>query len=126
MSNSVDMVQSLIGILGQPAVDRLMNDVRALAADKDEAWKRVVLSTLADLTQAHGLDGVQMGIDLIEGVLSKEEVPDLSGLSLRTQSDLLAELQQAEAEKKQKVSSFLKTVGESMGSVVSGILVGLI
>lgn len=126
MSDSnLDMIQNLIGILGQPVVDRLMNDLRDIADEKDEAWKGTILRVIAEMTQQHGLDGVQLGIDLIEDVIGSDDAPDLTGLSLRAQSDLLAQLQRAEAEKKKAAGAFMKKIGESLGKVISGLLTGL-
>lgn len=126
MSN-VDLIQNLIGVLGQPAVDSLAGDISDMADRNDEPWKEAILRTLADMTSSHGIAGVQMGIDLIEGMINNsDEIPDLSELSLRAQSDLLAELQRAEADRKQAASVFLKKVGESLGKVLSGVLAGLV
>lgn len=125
MSTTTDLIQNLIGILGQPVVDRLMNDLRDIADEKDEAWKATILRVIADMTAEHGIAGVQLGIDLIKDVMGGAEDPDLSGLSLRAQSDLLAQLQRAEADRKKKASAFMSRIGESLGNVISGLLSGL-
>lgn len=126
MSN-MDLIQNLIGILGQPVVDRLMNDLRDIADAKDEAWKSTILLVISETVRNHGIDGVQLGIDFIEDVLDGDgDTPDLSGLSLRAQSDLLVQLQRAEADRKKKASAFMEQVGDSLGKVVSGLLSGLV
>ena len=125
MSN-VDVIQDLVEILGQPVVDRLMDNLRDIANDKDEAWKRTILSVIAEMTAEHGISGIQLGIDLIERVIGGRETPDLSGLSLRAQSDLLAQLQRAEADRKEKAGAFMHKIGESLGKVISGLLTGLV
>ncbi len=91
----------------------------------NEPWKGAILSMLADAVEEHGWEGkdkVERALDDIEA--GKE--PDLSFVSLKTRSDVLASLQNAEADEQNAAKKFFAQVGKILGVILKGVIKGLL
>ena len=112
--------------LGKEGLDKLEEELERLESEADEPWKRVTLAVIGDLVEKHGLKGLDIARDLILDVSEDRKVPDLSDLSIATASDVLAELQKAEAEQKSAASKYIVLVTEVLTDVLQGLIQGIL
>ncbi len=90
-----------------------------------EPWKGAILGMLADAIEEHGWEGK----DKVEKALDDIAVglePDLSFVSLKTRSDVLASLQNAEADQQNAAKQFFIQVGKTLGVIIKGVIKGLL
>ncbi len=114
------LLDVLVGVLGQKAVTDLSARLEALALDAGEPWKRAVLALVADAVERHGAVGLVLVRHAIAD-LAAGEAPHIDWADPRTASDVVAQLQNAEADRRSAARDFVEKVGEALG----GILVGL-
>jgi len=119
------LLATLIPILGEAGVAALTEQINALAANEDEAWKAMVLALVADAVKEHGVDGIVLAEEAIES-LFKNEVPDIDWASPRVVSDLVAQMQNAEAGRKSQVRDYFTKIGDVLGILGVGIIKGLL
>lgn len=115
----------LLPILGTAGIDALQEKLSALLTDKSEPWKKIILNLVADAVQQHGIAGIQMALDAIQGML-KDQPVELDWADIATASDLLAELENAEAGRRRMIRSFLTQIGEILGIILSALIKGLL
>lgn len=117
------LLDSLIPMLGNAGVKALSDKLDELAAD-DASWKGTVLALLADAVDANGPKGIAIAQQAIEDLLNNE-VPKIDWASPRTASDLVAQLQNAEADKADAVRDWFVKFGDIMAQIGVGIVKGL-
>jgi hypothetical protein len=110
--------------LGQEGIDKLADFLDGEADKADEPWKKTVLDLLADARRKHGPDGFKMAQDAVERLLDKGEGKDIRKVTsnLLIASNLLAQLQNAEAERKERAKKFLKAVGQTIGEILKAVI----
>jgi len=102
--------------------ERCIGEIREMI---DEPWKTTVMEMIAEAVEKHGLDGIESVRKAFKR-MSQGKEPDLSFVNLRTRSDALAIMQNAEANQKKKVNDFLVIVGESLGMILKVVIKGLL
>lgn len=125
MSDLKKALKELLPKLGARGVDKAGDVLDGLAKDTDEPWKRASLALLADAVDKYGMDGVKRAQDVLE-TLIQEEKPDIEWMDLGTASDVLAHLQNAEADRKSAAKDFLLRVGNDLGVFLSAVIKGLV
>lgn len=91
----------------------------------DEHWKKVIMDMLVEAVERHGLEGIKKVRETFEQMVNGEN-PDMSYLNLRSRSDALAIMQNAEADRKKKVNDFLVVIGEALGKILKFVIKGLL
>lgn len=119
------LVGSLLPILGQAGVDALTVEVNDLTTGADEPWKKAVLGLIANGVEAFGLQGVQVATQTLAELMDGGD-PDITWVDLDVASNVLAHMQNAEADHKLAAHEFLSKVGKVLGQVFEGIIKGLI
>lgn len=125
MMDIKQLLDLLLPQLGQAGVDALKDLLEDLSADQDQPWKKAVLALLADAVKNHGPEGIEMARKAIEAILA-HKVPKIDWANPRTASDIVAQLQNAEADQKVAARDFFVKLGEVLGKVSVGIVLGLI
>lgn len=120
-----NLLNTLVPALGQAGVDALSGKLADLASGQDEEWKKSTLALLGNAIEKHGPQGLQLGLDAINAMLN-DEAPDIDWADLEVASDILAQLQNAEADRRSAARAYLVQVGEVLGDLMSGIIKGLI
>jgi hypothetical protein len=120
------LVEQLVPILGPEAATALAEELRELISDESPAWQRSVLALVADAVEKHGIAGIQIALDQIEILLEGDEEPEIDWANLMVASDLVASLQNAEADRKSAARDFLARIGKVLGPILSGIIRGII
>ena len=120
----LNLLNSLIPVLGEEAVKALSDELETISADK-KGWKADVLVMLSKAVEDHGPEGITIAMEAINRML-KQEQPDISKLDLLSASNLLAHLQNAEADQKKAINDFLAKVSKVLSAIVSALLRGLV
>lgn len=119
------LVTTLLPVLGEHGVKALTAELSSLIAEANEPWKKAVLGLVANGVETFGPQGVQIATKAIEDLIAGED-PDISWADLDVASDILAHMQNAEADRKAASKDFLSKVGKVLGQVFGGFIKGLI
>ena len=121
-------VQALLAMLlpqlGQAGIDALKDKLDDLGGDQ-EGWQKAVLELTANAIDEHGAQGLQIALDVINDLFEDKEV-DIDWADLGVSSNILAELQNAEAGRKSAAKDYMAKVSETFGPILSGIIKGII
>ncbi len=120
------MLTDMLPVIGQVGVDALANELAELAKTADEPWQRGVLALISDAVAKNGPSGIDLAIDAIKKALDGDEAPDIDWADLETASDILALMQNKEADEKSAVMDFMSQMSNSLGVILSGLIKGLI
>jgi len=119
----------MLPALGDKGVEAVAAELDKQAENADESWKKSLLNLAADSLDQHGPEGVRMASKAIEDLFAhKQAGTKLSDLTddLETASNLLAALQNAEADRKTAARRFLKALGQTLGQITKGFIKGLL
>lgn len=119
------LLETLLPLIGQVAVDRIQKELDDLAVSSDTAWQKAVLALTSDAVAKFGPQGITMALDAIKA-LTKNKVPKIDWADLRTASDVLAALQNAEADKKTKAYDFMIKLSNVLGLILNALLKAVI
>ena len=109
--------------VGEEGVEKLAGFLDDEAAKADEPWKRTLLDLLADAGRKHGPEGFQMAQDAVEKMLDGDD-KDISKVTsnLLIASNLLSQLQNAEADRKDRARKWLKAIGQTLGTILKAVI----
>jgi len=116
-------LDDLVPVLGEAGVTALSGELSEIAADLT-GWKKNVLTLLAESVEEFGAEGIQIGLDAIDQLLNNE-APDIDWADLATASNIVAALQNAEAEHRDEVSAFTVKLSHSLGKILGALVRGL-
>lgn len=119
--NIEPLLKMLVAVLGQKAVDEFSEKLDEIAEEAGEPWKRAVLALLADAVEQHGPTGLVLVQQVIDDLVAGE-TPDIDWANPRTASDVVAELQNAEAGRRSAARDFAARLGEVLGALLVGLV----
>jgi hypothetical protein len=122
--NVEPLLDSLVSVLGRKAVDELSRRLGTLASEAGEPWKRAVLMLVADAVDQHGPAGLVLVQGAIDDLVAGK-APKIDWANPRTASDVVAELQNAEAGRRSAARDFAARVGDVLGRLLAGFIRGL-
>lgn len=116
-------LSNLASKVGEKGVDELAGVLDKEAAEADEPWKRTVLDLMADGARRHGPEGFKMAQDAVERLLDGDEV-DIRKVTknILIASNLVAQLQKAEMERKERARKWLRAIGETIGTILKAVV----
>jgi hypothetical protein len=120
-----DLLKNLVPALGEMGVKALADELKNISAEAAEPWKKSILALLADAVEKNGVDGIKLAYDAIEGLINDEPVK-LDWADLEVASDVLAQLQNAEAGRKSATRDFFARVSDNLGAILGGLIKGLL
>jgi hypothetical protein len=118
------LLNNLVPVLGEAGVGALTGELKDLAAGQ-EGWKKSILSLLADAVEKNGPGGIALAMTEINKLLDGK-VPDIDWADLEVASDVLAHLQNVEADQKSKMNDFLVKLSHTLGTVLGALLKGIL
>jgi len=125
MEDLKKMLNALIPILGDAAVSEVTKQLEELIGDQTEPWKAAALALISEAVNKYGPQGIDLAVaalnDLMDG-----KAPEIDWADLETASNILAQLQNAEAKRRTAAKDFMAKLAESLGTILSGIIRGLI
>lgn len=125
MPNWNDLLRNLIPALGEMGVKALVEEFNKLSAEAAEPWKKSVLALLGDALEKNGVDGIKMAYDAIEDIINNEP-PKIDWADLQVASDVLAQLQNAEAGRKSDARDFFARLSTDIGAILGGLIKGIV
>lgn len=125
MSDWNDMLKNLVPALGNMGVDMLVDEFNKLSAEAAEPWKKSILALLGDALKKNGTDGIKMAYDAIEALIHDEE-PKIDWADLEVASNVLAQMQNAEADHKTKAAEFFALISNDIGRILGALIQGII
>ena len=124
LMEAIDKATPALGAVGADALAKAIDD---LAKETDNEIGQQLLGWVEVTVKAQGASGVVALKDWIVDMVDGEKVPPFpEGTSLRMQSEMLAKIQNAEAEDASKFKKQMVLIGDTLGSVLLGIVSGLI
>lgn len=116
-------ISSLASKVGEEGVEKIAQLLDEEAAKADEPWKRTLIDLLADSARRHGPEGFQMAQDAVERMLDGDG-NDIRRVTknLLIASNLLAQLQNAEADRKDRARKWLRAVGQTLGTILKALV----
>lgn len=118
MSDFSDALSGLVPVVGEQAVKMASDELDSLASDASDPLKAAVLALLSDAVSEHGADGVALAQKAVEDLLDGDGgMPDIDWASPRTASNLVAAMQNAEADRKSQAREMAQRFGHVMGKV---------
>ncbi len=114
--------------IGDTAVTELAKALQEKEDQSTETWEKALLGLAADGLEKFGPEGVRKASEALEGLLEGTGDVKISDITtdLLLASDLLASLQSAEADRKQKARAWLRLVGEVAAKITKGFVQGLL
>jgi hypothetical protein len=124
-NNWMDLLSNLVPSLGEMGVKTLADKLEGLSAEASEPWKKTVLALTANAVESAGVDGIKMAWQAIEDLVN-DKAPKLDWADLEVASDVLAQLQNAEADRKSEARDFFAKISTELGAILGGLIKGLI
>ena len=122
--NWQELLNQLLPVIGEEGIRRLKVLLDKLTQDQ-EGWKKTMLGMVADAIEEHGPGGLVIALDAINDLIGGQEA-DIDWANPRRASDMIAALQNAEADEKTAMHDFGVEVSLTLGILLSGLLKGLI
>jgi hypothetical protein len=119
-----DVVVNLVGDMGEEGLEELLRKLDDLDEKATEPWQKTTLAMVADLLKRHGLEGLDMAKEILL-TIGDNKVPDLSGLSIATASDVVAQIQNAEAAHRKLQQKYIVVVTDVLGQVLKGLIMSV-
>lgn len=119
------LITQLLPVIGQTGVDALSEQLDELSRDSDSVWQQTALTLLADAVDVHGMKGIDLAQKAIDD-LFENKVPNIDWANPRTASDLVAKMQNAEADDKDAAREFFVKLGDVFGQIAAAMLKGFI
>lgn len=123
--NLKNILDSLLPVVGQKGIDTLSAKLAEISGTADSPWKQGVLRLVADAVSHYGPEGLSLAQKKIDALLDSKPV-QLDFSDLATASDLVAYLENAEADRRTAAKDFAAKVGgvltELSGAVLKGVL----
>ena len=116
MSDFSDALEGLVPIVGSQAVKLVSDELDGLASDASDPLKAAVLALVSDAVSEHGAAGISMAQSAVKDLLEGDH-PNIDWASPRTASDLVAAMQNAEADRKTEAREMAQRVGHAMGKI---------
>ena len=126
MADIKNDINTLTDALSPRAVEEIN---KALSEIKiEEGWQETAMGVLIETVDNYGVEGISKARDLLWNVIEGKEFDQeaFNALTLRKQSDLLRDLQNQEAEKKNKAKDFAIIVGNALGGVLVAVAKGIV
>jgi len=116
-------LSNLTSKIGEKGVEELAGVLDKEAKEADEPWKRTILDLMADGARRHGPEGFKMAQDAVERLLDGKDT-DIRKVTknILIASNLVAQLQKAEMERKERARKWLRAIGETIGTILKAVI----
>ena len=121
MSDFSRALEGLVPIVGAQAVKLASDELDGLASDASDPLKAAVLSLMSDAVSEHGTAGIAMAQKAVKDLL-EGDTPNIDWASPRTASNLVAAMQNAEADRKTEAREMAQRIGHALGKIGAVLL----
>jgi len=116
-----DIVADLSVDLGEKGLDYVIKELDKIEGQATDPWMKVSLAMVGELLEKHGIEGLELARELIMSI-GDNKVPDLSDLSIATASDVVAQLQNAEAAERKLQQKYIVIVTDVLAQLIKGLV----
>jgi hypothetical protein len=116
MSDWTNALESLVPVIGNQAVKAVADELDDLSNAASDPMKAAVLALVSDAVSEHGVAGIELAEKAVKDLLAGKS-PDIDWASPRNASDLVAAMQNAEADRKTEAREFAARVGHALGKI---------
>ena len=116
MSNFADVLDTLVPLIGNIAVEKAKEEINKIAEDSNDPTKRIVFTLMAEAVEELGESGLDIAEAEIKRLLNGRSA-DLDWASPRTASDAVALLQNAERSRNKKAKAAIEKAGMVFGAI---------
>ena len=124
MTSAKDLLRQLVPGLAGRSLDVANRALEDLQSKAKKPLQREMVAVLADAVDKYGPDGIEKAKSAVDALLGGKDV-DLDFLDMETASDLLAAMQNAEADEKSRSRDILNGIGNSAGKLIGSMLRGM-
>ena len=121
-----ELVGALAPVVGEATANVLSEELGKMAADAEDPLNKALLSMMTNAMKEHGAVGIQSVITAVTDLSAGKQVDITKITDLETASDLLAVMQNQEADRREAANDMLTQIGKSLGVVTSALVSGLI
>ena len=121
-----ELVGALAPVVGEATANVLSEELGKMAADAEDPLNKALLSMMTNAMKEHGAVGIQSVITAVTDLSAGKQVDLTKITDLETASDLLAVMQNQEADRREAANDMLTQIGKSLGVVTSALVSGLI
>ena len=121
-----ELVGALAPVVGEATANVLSEELGKMAADAEDPLNKAHLSMMTNAMKEHGAVGIQSVITAVTDLSAGKQVDLTKITDLETASDLLAVMQNQEADRREAANDMLTQIGKSLGVVTSALVSGLI
>ena len=118
-----DILEAQLKALGQKGLEQIKTSLQELAGSASEKWKKDVLAIVADAVDLYGPAGVNKALEALHNLVEGKPA-DLDWADLEAASNLLAAMQNKEAEERTALKVFIRQVGVTILNIVTSAVVG--
>lgn len=115
----------LVPVIGQGGVDLLSDHLKDVAGGLDEPWKKTILGLVTNALDEFGPEGLEIVRKELTKLAEGKEI-QLDWADLEVASDMLALLQNAEADEKNAARDFFVKLSADLGAILTGLLKGIL
>lgn len=119
------LINQFLPVLGQAGVTALAEQLKDLAASTGQPWQKILLNLTAEAVEKHGPKGIDLARDAIDDMIAKRP-PQIDWANPRTASDLVAALQNAEADEKSAARDYFVKVGHVLGQILTATVKSIV
>lgn len=116
-------ISNLASKIGEEGVNQVASLLDKEASKADEPWKRTLLDLLADSARRLGPEGFELAQNAVERMLDGDNT-DIRKVTknLLIASNLLAQLQNAEADRKERARKWLRAIVQTIGNIIKAVV----
>jgi len=118
-----DTIESQLEALGTKGLGEITSFLDAKIIDSD-GWQKNIYVMIANAVSAYGIIGVNMALNALHDILEGEP-SNLDWADLEVASDLLAALQNQEADIRDATRAFLVQLGSILRDIATGIIMNM-
>lgn len=125
MDDMKDLLKNLLPGLTERGLDEAVKSLDKLSGAAKNSLTKSMLTYVAEMLDQHGPTGLDKAQRKLFAMLDGKEV-DIELKDLRAASDLLAAMQNAEADEKTRAKDVLRAIGQSAGTLLGSIIKGVL
>lgn len=109
------------GGIGEDILNFIDKELKKFSESLTEPWQKVLLNAATELIEKNGPAGITVLSNIVQDIFSNKP-PDLTGLSLRSASDILAMMERRSADEQAQIKEFLNGTLKTLGEILLNFL----
>ncbi len=120
-----DIFQVVLPILGPESAQELEAKLGGLSLPADKDWQKMALALVSDAVEKHGPEGIALAVQAVQDMMAGQP-PKIDWADLRLASDIVAHMQNAEADHKREFNDYMVKIGKVAGIILATLIKSLV